>query len=165
MIKYLAENSTSENRFLGYRDALREHGIQLDPRLIVHSDYSTEGGQEAASRLLASYSPTAIITVGDDMAIGALRHCYEHHIKVPRDISISGFDDIPIARTVIPSLTTVAQPIKLMAETATRQVIRHVEHPSARRQEFVFETSIVYRESTRFLNENGTARGRKRKKE
>jgi LacI family transcriptional regulator len=163
IIKYLAENSTSENRFLGCRDALREHGIELDERLIEHSDYSTESGQEATARLLAKSSPTAIVTVGDDMAIGALRYCYEHRIDVPGDISISGFDDIPIARTVTPSLTTVAQPIKLMAETATRQVIRHVEHPSARKQEFVFETSLVYRESTRFLNENGTARARKGK--
>ena len=83
IIKYLAENSTSENRFQGYRDALAEHGIGTDERLIVQSDYSTDGGQEAAGRLLQKSSPTAIVTVGDDMAIGALRYCYEHHIDVP----------------------------------------------------------------------------------
>ena len=162
IIKYLAENSTSENRFQGYCDALEEHGIGRDARLIAQSDYSTDGGREAAGRLLMKSSPTAIVTVGDDMAIGALRYCYEHGIGVPGDISVSGFDDIPIARIVTPSLTTVAQPIKLMAETATRQVIRHIEHPSARRQEFVFETSLVYRESTRFLNEGARVRKVKR---
>jgi DNA-binding LacI/PurR family transcriptional regulator len=164
MIKYAAENSTSENRFQGYRDALAEHGIEQDARLIVQSDYSSEGGREATARLLQKSSPTAIVTVGDDMAIGALRYCYEHQIRVPVDISITGFDDIPFARMIMPSLTTVAQPIKLMAETATRQLIRHIEHPAARKQEFVFETSIIYRESTRSLDENGKGRSRKGRK-
>ncbi len=163
MIKYMAENSTSENRFQGYLDALEEHGIERDERLIVQSDYCTEGGQVAAGRLLQGASPTAIITVGDDMAIGAMRYCHEHHIDVPGDVSIAGFDDIPFARIVTPSLTTVAQPIKLMAETATRQLVRHIEHPSARKQEFVFETSIIYRESTRFLRGKSEAGSRKGK--
>jgi LacI family transcriptional regulator len=102
-----------EERFYGYRRALDEAGIKLDPECVVTV---TEGwvektGYEAADMLLElPQPPTSIVTASDLIAIGVYKRLKEKGLRVPEDISVIGYDDIPIARYQAPSLTTIRQP-------------------------------------------------------
>lgn len=101
-----------EDRILGYKAALQERGIPIEPELIVNCPADIQGGYDAISSMLhdADRRFSAIVASGDIMAIGAMRALNDHGLKVPEDMAISGFDDIGFASLVTPSLTTVRQP-------------------------------------------------------
>lgn len=100
--------SHSQGRMRGYLDALKERGIQPDPNLIIHGGFSLEEGKRAFMELMkASNCITAIFTFNDIMAMGALRGAWEMGIKVPQQLSLVGFDDIPEAAFSCPALTTI----------------------------------------------------------
>jgi DNA-binding LacI/PurR family transcriptional regulator len=95
----------------GYRAALELLGIAYDPRLVVEGDSDAEGGMRAMERLLSvSERPTAVFCFNDMTALGALAAIYQRQLCVPRDLSVVGFDDLPIAAFTQPPLTTVRQP-------------------------------------------------------
>lgn len=95
-------------RLLGYRKAMREAG--LAPR-VVYGNLQEDGGYQAAQELFARFpDTTAIFAANDQTAIGARLYLYERGLRVPEDISLVGFDDIPLAAYQIPPLTTVRQP-------------------------------------------------------
>jgi LacI family transcriptional regulator, galactose operon repressor len=101
----------SSERLRGFQAALVEHDIDLDDSLIMRGGFHLEDGRAAAEQLVRhSLSPSAIFAYNDIMAIGALRAAYEMGLKVPDDLSIVGFDDIPQAAFTCPALTTVSQP-------------------------------------------------------
>jgi DNA-binding LacI/PurR family transcriptional regulator len=94
-----------------YRPALARHGLAPAPALIARESISIEGGQRAGRRLLSLREPpTAAICHNDSMAIGLLQACVEHGVRVPHDLSIVGWDDVPYASLVTPPLTTVRVP-------------------------------------------------------
>lgn len=101
-----------QDRILGYMEALKEREIPVDHDLIVNCTPDVQGGYDAISSMLhdADRKFSAIVASGDIMAIGAIRALKDHGLKVPDDMAISGFDDIPFAALVSPSLTTVRQP-------------------------------------------------------
>ncbi len=148
VMKFKEEHATTDSRFQGYLDALKENNIEIRESYIVGSDYSIESGYQAAQTVLNTIKPTALAAVGDFMAIGALRYCRDAEIRVPEDISITGFDDVPFARVVSPSLTTVSQPIEEMARIATKQLLKKIENRRTKNREFVLDTKITFREST-----------------
>ncbi len=97
-------------RFLGYRQALREYGIAVDPALVRETDFDDGGGYEAMRELLrTAAAPSAVFAANDLIAMGALIALREARVEVPDEIAIAGFDDIPAARLVQPPLTTIAQ--------------------------------------------------------
>lgn len=97
-------------RLRGYRDALEAAGIPFDEALVEYGDFREAGGYGAMKSLLAqSPRPSAVFAANDEMAMGALRTIAEAGLKVPDDIAVVGFDDIPAARLTNPPLTTVAQ--------------------------------------------------------
>jgi len=97
-------------RVLGYRRALAEHGIAFEAGLIGDGDFRQGGGAEAMRTLLAATPrPTAVFAANDVMAMGALLALREAGLRVPEEMAVVGFDDIPAARLVHPPLTTVAQ--------------------------------------------------------
>jgi LacI family transcriptional regulator len=103
----------------GYRLALEEAGIPLDPALVVPGDYTREGGAAALARLLAQAQPPTAIFAGNDlMAIGALAAARRAGRRVPDDLAIVGYDDIPEAAVTTPALTTVAVPKYEMGRAA-----------------------------------------------
>ena len=103
----------------------------IDARLCVQLE-GTEGGSDsgyqAAARLLERRVPfTAIFAFNDHSAIGAIARLKEHGLRIPQDVSVVGFDDIPSAQTDNPSLTTVRQPLRSMGETAANALLSYVE--------------------------------------
>jgi LacI family transcriptional regulator len=119
-----SRHSSSELRREGYLRALAEAGLSADPRLIQQGDFTYRSGMVAAETLLAlDPRPTAIFASNDDMAAAAIAVAHKHHLDVPTQLSVCGFDDTPIATTIWPELTTVRQPIRDMARLATRLLI------------------------------------------
>lgn len=139
-------------RLAGFRDAHREHGIAVDECLVVGGTFSFESGIECGRQLLhLRERPTAIFASNDDMGAGVLHVAHEMGIDMPSKLSVAGFDDTPIARYVYPSLTTIRQPIRAMAQAAVDCLIRSIrcrngmatEGPIAQR----FDYALVIRQS------------------
>ncbi len=122
-------NMTSgEDRLEGYRQALEAHRLPVDENLIVEGDFTGAGGTVAARRLL-SISITAIFAASDIMAVGALKVLREAGLRVPHDVALVGFDDVPLATAVEPALTTVRQPIEQMGSMAADLLVNLLENP------------------------------------
>jgi len=134
-------------RLRGYRQALLARGLG---ETVVHaSDFMEEGGYSAMQQLLtASPKPDAVFAVNDLLAVGALIAAREASLRVPQDIAIMGFDDIPIARLMSPALTTVAQPQRLLGTRAAELLFERLGDSEAvvgRSEELPFE--LVIRDS------------------
>jgi DNA-binding LacI/PurR family transcriptional regulator len=148
MIRSLHRYPCSESRFLGYRDTMENHGIDLDTDLIEESEFTAAGGYEAAKRMLSRTKPTAIIGVNDLLAIGALKYILEKGYDVPGEIAIAGHDNIALSSLVSPQLTTVNIPVDQIAEEAITQLIRKIQNPRSRNSDIVIDTQLVIRQST-----------------
>jgi LacI family transcriptional regulator len=124
----------------------------LDRALVAQGQFSFESGRRAAQNLLSKKErPTAIFAANDDMAAGVLYEAHQRGICVPKELSVAGFDDSPLAQRVWPSLTTVKQPIREMAEVAVRELINSARHDSSNaRQRRVMQVDyeLVVRQST-----------------
>jgi LacI family transcriptional regulator len=129
-IKGHPAHGASEWRLDGHRDALAEHGIDFDPALVVPGEFSFESGVRAARQLLdLAVPPTAIFAANDDMATGVASVAQQRGLRIPADISICGFDDMPVSRQVFPPLTTVHQPAREMGRVVTTELIRALRQP------------------------------------
>lgn len=115
---------SSAVRGKGFRDALAERGIPLDPACEVEGAYTFESGVEAGRALLRlPEPPTAIFTLNDDMAIGVMQAARDLGLELPRDLSMVGFDDLPMAARVWPNLTSVRLPIRDMGRMAAEKLL------------------------------------------
>jgi len=140
----------SQERLDGYKEALAEAGLGVDEDLICFGNFQVEGGYAGAARLLALPDPpTAIFAGSDQQAYGVYQAVKAAGLSVPDDISVVGFDDVPLCQWVSPPLTTVRQPLTEMAREATRILVemayRDIEPPS---KKIELPTSLVVREST-----------------
>ncbi|MFB9906139.1 LacI family DNA-binding transcriptional regulator [Allokutzneria oryzae] len=136
----------------GWAAALEEAGLSADENLVAHAPYGAEGGAAAMATLLDSAAaPTAVICSSDHMALGAMRESHRRGLTVPTQMSIVGFDDIPLAAYCTPALTTLAQPIAEMARAAVDELVQRLT-PGGRRSSGtysrVFRPRLVVREST-----------------
>ncbi|MGX4735951.1 substrate-binding domain-containing protein [Kitasatospora griseola] len=139
----------SRARVDGYRTALETARLPVDPELIHEGDFHHEAGYAAARALLTRDDrPIAIFAGNDLQALGVYEAARELGLRVPQDLSVVGFDDLPLARWVGPPLTTVRQPLVEMAETGARLAVElgRGEHPAATRVDLA--TSLVVRAST-----------------
>jgi len=145
-----SEATPSADRVKGYERALREAGASVYERLVVQGDFRYKGGEEAADRLLGLDSPpSAIFACNDLMAIGTLRAIRKAGLRVPEDISVVGYDDIPLASAVSPPLTTVAQPVTELARISTELLLSRIEDEAPRDLErIVLDTDLVIRDSS-----------------
>jgi LacI family transcriptional regulator len=138
----------------GFLDTLSQAGRFCPDHYIVEAPFNMQAGQEAMRRLLAADPiPEAVFCASDEMAIGAIRAIHEAGLHVPSDIAVVGFDDIPMARSIEPPLTTVRQPIERMGFAATSMLIDILETRtlnSAMRlepQHVILPTELVVRDS------------------
>ncbi|MBQ0830660.1 LacI family DNA-binding transcriptional regulator [Streptomyces tagetis] len=139
----------SRARLDGYRAALEGAGVTVDERLIVPGDFRAESGCAGCETLLdLADPPTALFAASDQMALGAIEALRRRGRRVPQDMSVVGFDDLPEVRWSSPPLTTVRQPLADMGKLAARTVLRLTrdEQPDAPRVEL--GTELVIRSST-----------------
>src|SRR5215470_13915554 len=107
----------------GYRAAMLEAGLPVDERLIRRDKFSVAGGPEKAMHLLdLADRPTGIVAGNDAQAFGVLQALGEFRLRAPDDVSVVGFDDVPVAAWATPALTTIRQPLAAMAATAFRML-------------------------------------------
>ncbi|MGI6148044.1 MAG: LacI family transcriptional regulator [Firmicutes bacterium] len=140
---------SAQDRLRGFRLALDEAGINFPANWIWESDFTEAGGYAAARAMLEQGRavPTALFCCNDLMAIGALRALRERGMTVPQDIAIVGFDNQPVSAAAFPALTTVAQPMFELGETALRVLLRLVGGEELETNRIVLDTQLVKRHS------------------
>lgn len=151
-IAYIKGNIAHEavnNRFLGYKEGLRAAGLKFSTRLVATGDNSFGSGIASAERLLDSKRrPSAICAANDDMAAGVIRVANHMGIKIPQQLSVTGFDDIALARQVDPALTTIRQPLVRIAEQAVSLLLNGAGQDAPSHASSCIPATIKIREST-----------------
>lgn len=138
----------SRARVDGYRAALDEAGIVFDPDLVRHGDFTVSGGYDHGRDLLARPDrPTAVFGGSDLQSMGVMRAARELGLHVPEDLSVVGYDDIPVAQWIDPPLTTVRQPLWEMAATAADLVVSLARGDQPANQRVDLATELIERES------------------
>ena len=141
------DNSDARERLRGYQDAIAEAGADVEVKLQIEGDFTESSGHRAARHLLAvDPRPTAIFAANDSMAIGALSALRDASIRVPKDMAVAGFDDIPIARYVSPPLSSVHVPIRGLGMRAVERLLETIADGKEKKVE-VLPTRLVVRES------------------
>ena len=143
-----AEFAVSCARVAGWRDAMTQAGIALDPGWLMEGDFSAAAGHGLTRRLLARGDVTAIFASNDLLAIGALRAAAELGIAVPSALSVVGFDGIDLGAYAYPALTTVGHPIRAMGEAAAAVLLERIAEAPATCREVVLPAQLLMREST-----------------
>ncbi|MGO9179633.1 MAG: LacI family DNA-binding transcriptional regulator [Candidatus Limnocylindrales bacterium] len=144
------QDGVMARRMRGYEAALGAAGLHLGPESVVIARASFEGGEAAFLRAWEDgLRPTAVLAMSDAIAIGVLQAARHLRLRVPRDLSVVGFDDLPIARFSDPPLTTVHQPVRRKGEEAARLLLEELEaQPGSPSQHRVLTTRLVVRGST-----------------
>lgn len=135
-------------RLTGIRKKLAELGLPAENLIVVESDLTQRGGYEQASLLLAiPQPPTAIVACNDLMAVGAMSAAQERGLVVGHDVSITGFDNIPMAEHAHPPLTTVHQPIYQIGTTVCDMLIRRIHGEARDPEQILLTPSLIVRQS------------------
>jgi LacI family transcriptional regulator len=139
----------SRARVDGYRAALETAGLTVDPELVRHGDFHVEAGYKQLLPLLALENrPTAVFAGSDLQAVGVYEAARAAGLRIPEDLSVVGFDDLPVARWVGPPLTTVRQPLQEMAAAGARMAIALAGGGQPEHHRVELATSLVVRSST-----------------
>ena len=141
--------STGVLRRRGYLGAIADSGLPADAALIAESGYTEEGGARAAEQLLSMRDrPTAIFAVTDMTAVGACTVARRMGLRIPEDVAVVGYNDIPLASRLVPGLTTVHVPIHEFGAAAARLLMEQIETGEASRRRVIFNPQLVVRGST-----------------
>ncbi|WP_429026263.1 HTH-type transcriptional regulator GalR [Aeromonas veronii] len=155
-IGFLCSNhliSDSQDRMQGYLDALQEHNIPVDERLISRGSPDELGGEAAMTELLSrGQQMTAVVCYNDSMAAGALSVLSDNGVEVPQELSLVGFDDVLISRYLRPRLTTVRYPIIAMATQAAELAIALAKGGPLPQTTHMFSPTLVRRHSVRSID-------------
>ncbi|WP_322816071.1 LacI family DNA-binding transcriptional regulator [Chloroflexus sp.] len=138
------------DRYAGYCEGLAAAGLPVQPELVVEGNFSEQSGFAAMQMLLQlDPLPDAVFAASDMMALGAFKALRAADLVVPRDIALTGFDDIPLAAAMTPALTTVRQPINELGQTAARLLLDHLIIASSEPtpQRVILPTELIIRES------------------
>jgi LacI family transcriptional regulator len=151
-IKGPAQNADARERLRGFRDAMRALGMTAPAalrRLEIAGEFTEESGHAAALQILKlKPRPTAIFAANDSMAVGALAALAEDGVAVPAAMSVTGFDDIPIARYIAPPLTTIRVDIADLGRRAFGLLLGAIDQPAAIRRRDCIATTLVVRKSS-----------------
>ena len=143
------DHSASMERLHGYKDCLENAGITLRQEFIQQGYFTFESGEHAAQQLLQQeHAPTAIFACNDYMAAGAMKAAQKLGLHVPEDLSIAGFDDTRLSRQLWPTLTTMRQPVQLIASRSAELLINNILKQDKPITQLGFECELVVREST-----------------
>jgi LacI family transcriptional regulator len=140
-------------RLQGYMSALIEAGVAIDSNLILSSDFSQLGGEQATRALLQlrpEQRPTAIFAANDEAAYGVISALREASVRIPDEIAVCGFDDLPMSRLVGPSLTTVHIPLQELGRIGARRILALLNHEEVSPLE-ILPAQVIERDSTAML--------------
>ena len=150
------DSTPSAGRIAGFRRALGEAGAPLAPDAAVAGNGRYDGGEGGVHELLRRRVEfTALFAFNDVMAIGAMAALRRTGRRVPEDVSVVGFDDIPPSSALVPALTTVAQPIAEMGQASVRLLLDRIARPEAAAARVELPTRLVERESCGAITANG----------
>jgi DNA-binding LacI/PurR family transcriptional regulator len=136
------------DRLSGYRQALEDAGLPFDPDLILHGDWSATAGYHVTQHLLMTGAHfSAIFAQNDRMAVGAIRALREAALQVPDDVSIIGFDDIPLASYFDPPLTTLRQPMEESGRQAAHLLVEIIQEANGTPAQILTQAELVVRGS------------------
>ncbi len=136
-------------RLEGYQKALANAGIPYDPALVREADFTTQSGSEQMRSLLESGQKfTAVFVASDNVALGAYSAIREAGLNIPTDLSVVGFDDIPLAAFIEPALTTIRMPAREIAQNSYHLLMRLMKHDFPDSREAALPTDLVLRDST-----------------
>ncbi len=139
---------SGRQRFEAYRSVLKKHRLKSEKEFVIKGEFLKNTAYREVGKLIKSARlPTAIFSSSDDMAIGAMEAFKECGIKVPSDISIVSFDDVPVASQIMPALTTVRVPVYDMAKKAVELLINNIEKKDTGISYFNFPTELIVRET------------------
>lgn len=146
----------SSQRTHAFHATMKQHSLSVPSAYYAEGDFGFESGESCMRQMLArGAKPTAVFVGNDMMAFGAIRAIEDAGLKVPEDVSVIGFDDIPLAKTYSPPLTTIAQPIKKVAKETVELLVKRIEKnrngnaSTAAYQKIVLDVKLVERKSCR----------------
>lgn len=141
----------TQNRLIGYIEALKSNKLPVDETLIIHSGFSQKAGEEDIEILFDKNSnvPDAIFAVNDRKAIGAILALKKRNIEVGKMVGVIGFTNDPICEIISPTLSTVAEPAYQIGQSSCNLLINHINKPNFQVQEVVLSGELVIRESTK----------------
>jgi LacI family transcriptional regulator len=145
---------TSELRLEGFLEGLSDNGIRQDKNLLKYNQHTKDGGYRAMRELLNERKDfTCVVCFNDDMAFGAMRLLHERGLKIPDDISITGFDNVTFAELTTPGLTTMKNPIYDMGKKSTELLIKHINgfNENESHEPIPYEPKLIIRETVKYL--------------
>jgi LacI family transcriptional regulator len=149
LIYGIAVPDLGNDRLFAYRESLQSAGLPIDPSLIIECGPTIEDSYYATRQLLELPSPpTALLAINDFLAIGALRAIRDLDLNVPKDVSIFGYDDVPLAKYLVPRLSTASKDGEKMGREAIRLLLARIQNPNQPRQEIRLPARLILREST-----------------
>jgi len=138
----------TQDRLNGYRQALSEASIKQEETLVIKGDWSAESAGRAVQELLASATPfSAIFAQNDRMAVGTIRALRDSGLRVPQDISVIGYDDIPLASYFDPPLTTIRQPMDEFGRHGAQLLVDSIQNPKYSPKQVRLDTQLIKRNS------------------
>lgn len=141
--------ASASERFLGYKQALQEHHIEIDETLIGYGKFSSQSGYDAMRKLFkARQDATAFFIASDEVAFGAITALRDHGFCIPEDVSIVGFDDVPASAYFHPALTTIRIPPFDMGQKSGELLIKLMSNQLTPGSQSILETTLVKRNST-----------------
>jgi DNA-binding LacI/PurR family transcriptional regulator len=148
-IKGSSKHWVTNERFQGYVRALEEAGLEVDAGNIYEGNFQMRSGFEGAEYFMQKENPPdAIMAATDVMAIGAMKYLRYAQIAIPDQVSVVGFDNIPLASLMEPGLTTVAQNIQELGRCAAEMIIKKIKQPDMENQKIVLDCELIVRGST-----------------
>jgi LacI family transcriptional regulator len=140
--------TAAADRLDGYRERLKYHRIPYDEALVRYGDFNPESGYQQMKELLSiDELPSAVFVASDVVAIGAKAAIVEQGLKIPQDIALVGFDDVPLARYLDPPLTTVHLPASELATRASKMLIQIIQGEKPSEKQVLLESQLIVRQS------------------
>jgi LacI family transcriptional regulator len=140
--------TTGRERYEGYRKALNAAGLKIDEKLVKIGDFKTESGYYLASELMSlPHPPQAIFVANNLMTLGTLRALRENNVRVPQDVALVGFDDMPWSSELCPPLTAVSQPTYELGQETVNLLLRRLANPNAPIRTVTLQPRLIVRES------------------
>lgn len=151
VIAWPEDSLTGSYRLQGYLEGMEGAGLPVDPDWIIRTEHSEASGRRAMGALLAlppDRRPTAVVTMSDLMAIGAMNALYEAGLQPGRDVSVVGFDDVPMAQYLRPPLTTLRQPITEVGARVVEMLLRLIRGEPLPERRVLLPPRLIVRESS-----------------